>query len=118
MILIKDRYYNLFFRLPYEPYDMVNDEIIVVDLEVGHDTEIRRKPTRRSDADGLTHNWRVFVRGKNSKNISSFVESIDFYLCDMHLVREAFAQNLVKTPLYNYKFEQFGYWMGYTISRK
>ena len=53
---------------------MANDEVVVVEIEVGHDSEILPKPT----ANGQTHNWKVFVRGKNSKDISSFVESIEF----------------------------------------
>ena len=71
---------------------MANDEVIVVEIEVGHDSEIRREPT----AEGLTHNWKVFIRGKNSKNISSFVESIEFKLHESFSVRKAFAQNLEK----------------------
>ena len=62
---------------------MANDEVIVVEIEVGHDSEVRKEPT----PEGLTHNWKVFVRGKNTKNIGSFVESIEFKLHESFSVR-------------------------------
>ena len=55
---------------------MAIDEVVVVEIEVGHDSKIHPKPT----ANGQTHNWKLFIRGRNSKDISSFVESIEFEL--------------------------------------
>lgn len=38
-------------------------EVIVVDIVVGHEAKVREEPT----LEGLTHNWTVFVQGKESK---------------------------------------------------
>merc|ERR1711937_208060 len=80
-------------------FHMANDEVIVVEIEVGHDSEVRKEPT----PEGLTHNWKVFVRGKNTKNIGSFVESIEFKL------HESFSNNYRRVREHPFQVKEKGY---------
>lgn len=47
-----------------------------VKLEIGHKAACRTEPT----AQGFTHDWTVFVRGSEGKDVSHFVEKVTFYL--------------------------------------
>merc|ERR1711973_814534 len=69
------------------------------EIEVGHDSEVRKEPT----PEGLTHNWKVFVRGKNTKNIGSFVESIEFKL------HESFSNNYRRVREHPFQVKEKGY---------
>lgn len=47
-----------------------------VKLEIGHKAACRVEPTQ----EGYTHDWTVFVRGSEGKEISHFVEKVVFHL--------------------------------------
>lgn len=47
-----------------------------VKLEIGHKAACRLEPT----PDGFTHDWTVFVRGSDGKDISHFIEKVIFHL--------------------------------------
>lgn len=47
-----------------------------VKLEFGHNASCRKKPT----PSGFTHDWTVFVRGPDNKDISHFVDKVVFHL--------------------------------------
>lgn len=47
-----------------------------VKLEIGHKAACRQEPTE----EGFTHDWTVFVRGSEGKDISHFVEKVIFHL--------------------------------------
>ena len=47
-----------------------------VKLEIGHKAACRVEPT----PEGFTHDWTVFVRGSEGKDISHFVEKVVFHL--------------------------------------
>ena len=47
-----------------------------VKLEIGHKAACRVEPT----PEGFTHDWTIFVRGSEGKDISHFVEKVIFHL--------------------------------------
>ena len=47
-----------------------------VKLEIGHKAACRQEPT----PEGFTHDWTVFVRGSEGKDISHFVDKVVFHL--------------------------------------
>uniref|UniRef100_H3C0H0 YEATS domain-containing protein n=1 Tax=Tetraodon nigroviridis TaxID=99883 RepID=H3C0H0_TETNG len=49
---------------------------VQVKLERGHRAHVRKRAT----AEGFTHDWTVFVRGPERRNIQHFVDKVVFYL--------------------------------------
>lgn len=50
--------------------------LLQVKLEFGHKASCRKRPT----PEGFTHDWIVFVRGQDDKDISQFVDKVVFHL--------------------------------------
>ncbi|XP_069816177.1 protein ENL-like isoform X2 [Dendropsophus ebraccatus] len=57
---------------------MAGETTVEITLEVGHQAQLRKKPT----SDGDTHNFTVFVRGPEQCDIEHFVEKVVFKLPD------------------------------------
>lgn len=51
-------------------------DLLQVKLEFGHKASCKNQATQ----DGFTHDWTVFVRGQDEKDISHFVEKVVFNL--------------------------------------
>ncbi|KAG8454733.1 hypothetical protein GDO86_001087 [Hymenochirus boettgeri] len=51
---------------------------VLVELEIGHCAQLRKKPTK----DGFNYNWMVFVRGPGKCDIQHFVDRVIFGLHD------------------------------------
>ena len=54
---------------------MATDDVIVVEIVVGHEAKVRAEPTN----DGLTHNWTVFIKGNNQPKYAIIYQLINQY---------------------------------------
>ena len=53
-----------------------NDCVVTVTIELGHYANFLKEPS----LEGFTHDWTVFVRGKDGSKIEHFVEKVVFKL--------------------------------------